>query len=143
VLRGITDRFARPDHGPAGLFQVGPFADLVGRRPEAVGVAAGAGLAARLHSPEDLRDGTPAGTVPALITGALAGPAPPGPVPLAVAVNGTIGAVGVTFTQDDQPQTFAVMVPDALLRPSGNQVRLYRVERTPAGPRLHPVDLVA
>ena len=142
VLRGITDRFARPEHGPAGLFQVGPFADLVGRTPEAVGLAAGGGLAARLHSPEDLQDGSPPGTVPALITGALVGPAPPGPVPLAVAVNGTIGAVGLTFAQNDTPQTFAVMVPDALLRPNGNRVRLYRVERTPAGPRLHPVDLV-
>jgi Sulfatase len=143
VLRGITDRFARPEHGPAGLFQVGPFADLVGRAPEAVGLAAGGGLAARLHNPENLRDRSPSGTVPALISGALTGPAPPGPVPLAVAVNGTIGAVGLTFAQDDDPQTFAVMVPDALLRPSGNRVRLYQVERTPAGPRLHPVELVA
>ena len=32
-------------------------------------------------------------------------------------------------------QTFAAMVPDALLRPGANRVRLYQVERTPAGPQ--------
>ena len=33
----------------------------------------------------------------------------------------------------------AAMVPDALLRPGANRVRLYQVERTGSGPRLHPV----
>jgi len=60
-----------------------------------------------------------------------------------VAVNGTIGAVGLTFTQDATPQTFASVVPDWLFQPGANRVRLYRVERTRAGPRLHPVDLAA
>jgi hypothetical protein len=32
-----------------------------------------------------------------------------------------------------------MVVPDRLFRPGANQVRLYRVERTPAGPRLQPV----
>jgi hypothetical protein len=140
MLRGITDRFAHPEDGPAGLFKVGPFADLVGRTPESVGVAAASGLAARLNDPENLRRGHLAlGSLPALISGALTGPAAGGPVPLAVAVNGTIGAVGLTFTEGDTPQTFAAMVPDALLRPGANRVRLYQVERTGSGPRLHPV----
>jgi hypothetical protein len=58
-----------------------------------------------------------------------------------VAVNGTIGAVGVTFTQKDTPQTFAAVVPDKLFRPGGNRVQLYQVERTGAGPRLHRVTV--
>jgi hypothetical protein len=58
-----------------------------------------------------------------------------------VSVNGTIGAVGLTFTQGDTPQTFATVVSDSLFQPGTNRVRLYQVERTPAGPRLHPVAL--
>ncbi|HEV2929802.1 MAG TPA: hypothetical protein VGW74_14000, partial [Propionibacteriaceae bacterium] len=83
------------------------------------------------------------GTVPALISGALTGPAPDAPVALAVAVNGTIGAVGLTFTQGDTPQTFATLVPDSLFQPGTNRVRLYQVERTRAGPRLRPLAVAA
>ena len=140
ALRGVTDRVARPEDGTAGLFEVGPFADLVGRRPEAVGLAGSSGLAARLNDPEKLQDVDPdSGAVPALISGALTGPAPGAPLSLAVGVNGTIGAVGLTFTQGDTPQTFATMVPDSLFQPGTNRVRLYQVEQTRAGPRLHPV----
>jgi hypothetical protein len=35
------------------------------------------------------------------------------------------------------------MVDDSLFEPGTNSVRLYLVERTPAGPRLHPVTLAA
>jgi hypothetical protein len=144
ALRGVTDRVARPEDGTAGLFEVGPFADLVGRRPEAVGLAGTSGLAARLNDPENLQDVDPGGgTLPALISGALTGPAPDAPVALAVAVNGTIGAVGLTFTQGDTPQTFATVVPDSLFQPGANRVRLYQVERTGAGPRLHPLAVAA
>jgi hypothetical protein len=65
ALRGVTDRVARPEDGTAGLFEVGPFADLVGRRPEAVGLAGNSGLAARLNDPEKLQDVDPdSGAVP-------------------------------------------------------------------------------
>jgi hypothetical protein len=138
ALRGVTDRLSRPQDGVKGLFEVGRFADLVGRRPETVGVAGGSGLEARLYDPEKLRVTDPA-TVPALVSGALRGrPAGP-PVPVAVAVNGRIGAVGLTFTQGAEPHTFATMVPDSLLRPGANTVALYLVEQTRAGPRLRPV----
>jgi Sulfatase len=140
ALRGVTDRLARPQDGVKGLFEVGPFADLVGRQPEAVGVGGSSGLAARLYDPEKLRVTDPA-TVPALVSGALTGPKRAASVPLAVAVNGRIGAVGLTFTQGQEPQTFATMVPDSLFRPGANTVRLYLVERTRAGPRLHPVAI--
>jgi len=140
ALRGVTDRVARPQDGEDGLFEVGRFADLVGRRPEAVGLAGASGLVARLNDPENLRAVDP-GVVPALISGALTGLPPGVSVPLAVAVNGRIGAVGLTFAQGDVPQTFATVVPDSLFEPGANAVRLYLVERTRAGPRLHPVTL--
>jgi Sulfatase len=142
ALRGVTDRVARPEDGVAGLFEVGPYADLVGRKPEAVGVAGGSGLRAKLHNPGNLQNVRPeSGTIPALVSGALIGSVPDRPVTLAVAVNGTIGAVGLTFTQKDTPQTFAGVVPDTLFRPGGNQVQLYQVELAHAGPRLHPVTV--
>jgi hypothetical protein len=100
---------------------------------------------ARLNDPENLQDVNPSsGTVPALISGALTKGPPDGqPVGLAVAVNGRIGAVGVTFTQADTPQTFATVVPDSLFQPGTNRVRLYQVQRTRSGPRLHPVAVAA
>jgi hypothetical protein len=105
-------------------------------------VAGGSGLRAKLYDPENLADVSPeTGTVPALVSGALTGSLPDKPVTLAVAVNGTIGAVGVTFTQKDTPQTFAAVVPDRLFRPGGNRVQLYQVERARAGPRLYPVTV--
>jgi hypothetical protein len=145
ALRGVTDRVARPQDGEDGLFKVGPFADLIGRRPEAVGLAGGSGLVARLNGPENLQDVDPAGgTVPALISGALTKEPPDGrPVGLAVAVNGRIGAAGVTFTQGDTPQTFATVVPASLFQPGRNGVDLYQVERTAAGTRLRPVVVAA
>jgi Sulfatase len=142
ALRGVTDRIARPQDGEDGLFEVGRFADLVGRRPEAVGLAGNSGLVARLNEPDNLQAVDP-GTVPALVSGALTGRQPGAPVPLAVAVNGTIGAVGLTFAQGDAPQTFATMVDDSLFEPGANSVRPYLVERTRAGSRLHPVTLAA
>jgi Sulfatase len=142
ALRGVTDRVARPEDGVAGLFEVGPYADLVGGRPEVVGVAGGSGLRAKLHDPGNLQNVSPeSGTIPALVSGALVGSVPDRPVTLAVAVNGTIGAVALTFTQKDTPQTFAAVVPDTLFRPGGNRVQLYQVEWAPAGPRLHPVTV--
>jgi hypothetical protein len=142
ALRGVTERIAHPEDGTAGLFEVGPFADLVGRRPEAVGLAGSNGQVARLNDPEKFQDVDPnGGTVPALISGALTPSASDAPVAIAVSVNGTIGAVGLTFTQGDTPQTFATVVSDSLFQPGTNRVRLYQVERTPAGPRLHPVAL--
>jgi hypothetical protein len=142
ALRGVTDRVARPEDGVAGLFEVGPYADLVGRKPEGVGVAGGSGLRAKLYDPENLEDVSPeSGTIPALVSGALTGSLPDKPVTLAVAVNGTIGAVGLTFTQKDTPQTFAAVVPDRLFQPGANRVQLYQVEQARAGPRLRPVTV--
>jgi Sulfatase len=145
ALRGVTDRVARPQEGQDGLFKVGPFAELVGRRPEAVGLAGDSGLVARLNDPEKLQDVDPGGgTVPALVSGALTrGPSGGRPVSLAVAVNGRIGAVGVTFTQADTPHTFATVVPASLFQPGGNRVRLYQVTRTADGVRLRPVEVPA
>ena len=95
------------------------------------------------HENEHLKAVDPTtGTVPTLVTGALTGPLPAALVPVAVAVNDTIGAVGLTFTQDATPQSFAMVVPDRLFRPGANRVQLYRVEQTRAGTRLHPIELV-
>lgn len=103
-------------------------------------MAGGSGLRAKLYDAENLQDVSPeSGTIPALVSGALTGRVPDKPVALAVAVNGTIGAVGVTFAQKDTPRTFAAVVPDKLFRPGGNRVQLYQVERAHGGLKLHPV----
>jgi hypothetical protein len=60
----------------------------------------------------------------------LTGPASDPPVALAVAVNGIIEAVRITFSKEGAPQTFAMVVPGLLLQPGTNRIRVYQVERT-------------
>ena len=58
-----------PEDGVAGLFEVGPYADLVGRRPERVGVAGAAGCGPSSTIPRTLEDVSPeSGTIPALVS---------------------------------------------------------------------------
>src|SRR4029450_7381688 len=59
ALRGVTARGGRPEDGADGLFRVGPFADLIGRRPEAVGLAGGSRLVAPAHAPQQRQGAEP------------------------------------------------------------------------------------
>jgi hypothetical protein len=82
---------------------------------------------ASLANVADYLDVDPAaGEVPALVHGTLPEAVPTG-APLAIAVNGVIGAV-VRAAEDDGTRRFAGLVTDeTLFRPGGNQVALYQV----------------
>jgi hypothetical protein len=144
VLRGVTDRLLRPQDGYLGWFELGPHADLVGRRTADLTIA-GSGGTAHVIGADDLRHVDPSsGTVPAQVAGHLTGTTPgaaPRPA-VAVAVNGVIGGVSETFATGDSPPTwFSAMVPDTLLRPGDNQLQLFLLDTTGGQQRLHPLNL--
>jgi Sulfatase len=144
VLQGVTDRLLRPQDGYLGWFELGPHADLVGRRVAGLTVA-GSGGTARVIGADDFRDvDLSSGTVPAQVGGHLTGTTPgaaPRPA-VAVAVNGVIGGVSETFATGDSPPTwFSAMVPDTLLRPGDNQLQLFLLDTTGGQQRLHPLNL--
>jgi hypothetical protein len=84
------------------------------------------------------------GTVPALVSGRLASPPPPGATVL-VAVNGTIGGGSRLFPgRPGEPAVrFAAITPDFLWRPGsgGPQLRLYVAGTTGGRTRLRPVGV--
>jgi hypothetical protein len=75
------------------------------------------------------------GPVPAFVTGRAAGLRPGDTRDVAIAVNGTVAAVGRTFDVHSG-QAFAIFVPDDVLRPGRNDVRAYQVAGTGKAARL-------
>jgi hypothetical protein len=110
--------------GPAAVPPALP--DLVGQK---VQNAYDADLeAAEIGNLEDFADVDPAGgTIPALVYGSLPPEIADG-TPLAVAVNGTIGAVTRAGFADKQGRRFAALVRDeSLFVPGHNRLELYEV----------------
>jgi hypothetical protein len=66
------------------------------------------------------------GVVPAFVTGGSPDLGLGDHREVAVAVNGRVAAVGQTFDLNEH-QAFAIMVPDSVLRPGRNDVRLFEV----------------
>ena len=75
------------------------------------------------------------GAVPAFVTGRATGLRPGDTRDVAIAVNGTVAAVGRTFDVDGG-QGFAIFVPDDLLKQGRNDVRAYQVVGTGKAARL-------
>ena len=145
VLEGTTDTLVRGSQGPRGLYQFGAAADLVGRDPASVGAIGGAPATAVLDDPRPMGTVDPgSGTVPALVSGRLTSPPPPGATVL-VAVNGTIGGGSRLFPgRPGEPAVrFAAITPDFLWRPGpgGPQLRLYVAETTGGRTHLRPVGV--
>ena len=110
-----------PD-GPARPFQLGPNQELIGKPPE----AAGEPLDVELSYAPEYRNVDPAtGYVPAHVVGKVNGP-DRHPRDIAVAVNGTIVAVGNTFelTEGDDGELVSVMVPETAFRKGSNDVQV-------------------
>jgi hypothetical protein len=147
VLAGETDTLVRDSEGIRGLYRYGPFADLVYRDPASVGPIGGAPAAAVLDDRRPLGEVRPgSGTVPALVSGRLASPPPPGATVL-VAVNGTIGGGSRLFSErpGEPAVRFAAITPDFLWRagPGRSQLQLYVADTSGARPRLQPVSVAA
>jgi hypothetical protein len=109
--------------GPSRIYQIGPHPELIGQPAS----AAGAKLDVDLAGPADYQHVDPgSGLVPVHIVGSVNGP-DKHPRDIAVAVNGTIRAVGNTFTLavGDAGELVSVMVPESAFHKGRNSVEVY------------------
>ena len=122
------------------LYRIGPHAELVGRAaaglPRVDGVAA-----ARIHQAKELRDVDPAsGFVPGEITGELPNGRPRGGRPIALALDGTIVAVGRTFSlEGSAAESFEMIVPEAAFRHGAMDARVFEIVTRRGGLALRPL----
>ena len=111
--------------GPQRLYEIGPHPELIGRPAS----AAGPPLSVELADADDYEDVDPAtGFVPTHIVASVNGP-DRHPRDIAVAVNGTIRAVGNTFTLavGNAGELVSVMVPETAFRKGKNSVQVLEV----------------
>jgi hypothetical protein len=144
ALQGAADRVARPQDGVRGLFEVGPFRELIGRRVDSVRLDRRPGVVATVDGLNRYRQVNPAtGSVPALVSGQITpATAPsPSPFPVAVALNGVIAAVGQTFHEGAIPLKFAAMVSDDLMQSGANRLQLFAVRSVAGQPELRAITL--
>jgi len=110
--------------GPERIYRIGPNQELIGK-PAA---AAGERLDVELAGAADYEDVDPgSGFIPAHVVGRVREGTGGAQREIAVAVNGTIAAVGSTFTlaSGDEGELVSVMVPESALRPGRNRVEVY------------------
>jgi hypothetical protein len=146
VLAGETDTLVRGSEGVRGLYRFGAAAKPIGRDPASVGLVGGAPAAAVLDDRRPLGEVRPgSGTVPALVSGRLSSPPPPGATVL-VAVNGRIGGGSRLFPErpGEVAVRFAAITPDFLWRPGPGrpQLQLYLADGGHR-PHLRPVSVAA
>jgi hypothetical protein len=127
--QAVVDRnqrlFGSGADGPERLFQIGPNPELIGRPSS----AAGEPLDVELAYGNDYENVDPAsGYVPVHVVARVNGP-DRAPRDIAVAVNGTIRAVGNTFelAVGDEGELVSVMVPESAFRKGRNRVEVLEV----------------
>jgi hypothetical protein len=118
--------------GATGLFDgIGPNRGLIGRRVTDLRRDGRSRVQARLAAGRALRSvRRRSGLLPAQIAGNLRGGRRGAKRNIAVAVNGTVQAVGRTwYLRGDRTEHFAVMVPETSLAEGRNAVEVYEVGR--------------
>jgi hypothetical protein len=109
--------------GPDRIYEIGPHPELIGQPSS----TAGPKLDVELANADEYDDVDPAsGYVPTHVVGRVRG-ADRHPRDIAVAVNGTIRAVGSTFTLavGDSGELVSVMVPETAFRKGRNRVEVF------------------
>jgi hypothetical protein len=127
--RAIIDRnqslFGSGADGPDRLYEIGPHPELIGQPASAAGEELDVSLS---MSREYTHVGSDPLYVPVHVVGRVNGPDRQ-PRDIAVAVNGTIRAVGNTFklAVGDDGELVSVMVPESAFRKGRNQVQVFAV----------------
>jgi len=129
VRQEIIDRnnrlFGSGADGPGRIFEIGPHPELIGRPAS----AAGPPLDVNLRNADQYANVEPAsGLVPTHVIATVNGP-DRHPRDIAVAVNGTIRAVGNTFklAVGNEGELVSVMVPESAFRKGRNRVEVLEV----------------
>jgi hypothetical protein len=127
--QAIIDRnmrlFGTGREGPDRIYRIGPHQELIGKPAS----AAGARLPVELSYANEYENVNPeSGYIPTHVVGRVGGREEPGR-DIAVAVNGTIAAVGNTFTLavGDEGELVSVMVPESAFREGRNRVEVFSV----------------
>jgi hypothetical protein len=147
VLAGETDTLVRASEGVRGLYRYGAAADLVYGDPASVGpVTSDQEATATLDDFKQYNQIKPgSGKVPALVSGQLTSPLPPGGSTVLVTVNGKIGGESQLFPArpGEAAGKFAAITPDFLWKAGDGhrQLQVYVVDRSGGGPRLIPISL--
>ena len=121
----------------AGLFRIGPHAELLGRLVSPA-PARGGGLRADIDARGRLRSVAPRSLfVPSHITGRVIGGRPGATRDVAVAVNGRVTAVQRSFyVKGSDVERISALVPESVLRPGANRVDVFEVSRASGELRL-------
>ena len=109
--------------GPGRIYEIGPHPELIGQPASAAGPKLDVDLA---YADEYAHVDPASGYVPAHIVGTVSGP-DRHPRDIAVAVNGTIRAVGNTFrlAVGDTHELVSVMVPESAFHKGRNRVEVF------------------
>ena len=111
--------------GSESLYRVGPNQDLIGKRAASLRTAPGKGRAT-LSNPSLYKKIRPeSGVLPFNVAGRLSG-VPTG-TPLAVSVNGTVAAVGESYSTPDGVRFGMLVPPDSMTGPRKAKVTIYQV----------------
>ena len=128
--QAIIDRnvrlFGTGRDGPDRIYRIGPHQELIGK----LASAAGEKLPVEFPSAQDYENVNPeSGYIPTHVVGRVDGREQPGR-DIAVAVNGTIVAVGNTFklAVGDAGELVSVMVPESAFRKGRNQVEVFSAD---------------
>jgi hypothetical protein len=120
-------------------YQVGPDAQLIGRKVADVTVGSPANDQAALVQYASLRAvDLKSNTIPALVWGTTRNPGT-----VVLAINGTIAGVSPTFVDGSTPRRFAMVLPEPLLRSGDNHAAAYELDPGAGAPTLHPMVLTA
>jgi hypothetical protein len=125
---------------PEALYRIGPHPELIGRRAASLARLRGAATA-EIDQAADLLQVDPAsGFVPGEITGEVPGGRPGGGRPIALVVNGTIAATGLTFSlEGSQAENFEAIVPEQSFHAGANEARVFEIVTGRGGTALRPL----
>jgi hypothetical protein len=125
---------------PDALYRIGPRADLIGQRAASLARLPGTATT-HIDQGGDLEQVKPNSTfVPGEITGEIPNGHPGGGRPVALVVNGTIAATGMTFSLKGTPaESFELIVPERAFRRGRNDARLFEIVTRAGHPALRPL----
>ena len=125
---------------PDALYRIGPHADLIGRRAASLARVPGPATT-HIDQAGDLEHVEPGSNfVPGEITGEIPAGRPGGGRPIALVLNGTIAATGLTFSLErTAAESFELIVPQHAFRRGRNDARIFEIVTRAGRPALRPL----
>ena len=125
---------------PDALYRIGPHPELIGRRASTLARLPGTATT-RIDQAGDLQRVEPGSMfVPGEITGEIPAGHPGGGRPIALVLNGTIAATGLTFSLEGaRTESFELIVPARAFRRGRNDARLFEIVTRAGRPALRPL----